>query len=93
MYYVLRTVSLIVTRLDGIHEVLILLEGSTMKDILKLCMSRNDIVRQQALHLVSEIGVSPDNGLKQKVLKSGAVKVIIEVINFLFWDQSYHPFI
>ena len=79
MYYVLRTVSLIVTRLDCIQEVLILFEGSTLKDILKLCLAKHDFVRQQALHLVSELGVSAEDGLKQRVLKSGAVKVVIEV--------------
>lgn len=83
MYYVLRTVSLIVTRLDGIQEVLVLFEGTTMKDVLKLCLAKNDFVRQQALHLVSEIGVSPEQDLKQRVLKCGAVKVIIEVRVFV----------
>lgn len=87
VYYVLRTVSLVVTRMDALQEALIMFEGTALKDVLKLCLAKHDFVRQQALHLISELGVSPESGLKQRVLKSGAVKVIIEV-NFLVVYRS-----
>ena len=102
MYYVLRTVSLIVTRLDGLQEILQIFANNHFKDIIGQCCSDNDVVREQALHLVSEIGVGEDHGLKQRVLKAGSVKAITEVcapsvtrffplLSFLFTDlMSFH---
>lgn len=81
MYYVLRTVSLIVTRLDGLNEIEIIFENNRFKDIVQLCGADNDFVREQALHLVSEIGVSDEHGLKQRVLNAGAVQAIVEVMS------------
>eukprot|EP01032_Pedospumella_encystans_P009615 gene9615-11308_t len=81
VYYVLRTVSLIVTRLDGLAEIEIIFENNRFKDIVKLCTADNDFVREQSLHLVSEIGVGEEHGLKQRVLNAGAVQAIIECYN------------
>ena len=71
--------SLIVTRLDGLAEIEIIFENNRFKDIVKLCTADNDFVREQSLHLVSEIGVGEEHGLKQRVLNAGAVQAIIEV--------------
>lgn len=79
MYYVLRTVSLIVTRLDGLAEIELIFENNRFKDIVQLCNADHDFVREQSLHLVSEIGVGEEHGLKQRVLNAGAVQAIIEV--------------
>lgn len=83
MYYVLRTVSLVVTRMDGLSEIKIIFENNRFGDILIQCASVNSFVREQALHLVSEIGVSDEHNLKQRVLAAGAVKAIVDVSYFL----------
>ncbi len=102
MYYVLRTVSLIVTRLDGLQEILQIFDNNHFKDIIGQCCSDNDVVREQALHLVSEIGVGEDHGLKQRVLKAGSVKAVIEVcapfvicviLSIYFLDVSFVLFV
>jgi acetylglutamate synthase len=79
IYHVLRAISLVVTRLGATDEIHLLFRDGHFKAILRACLCEDHFVRQQAVHLVSELGVNQENDLKQNVLKNGAVKAIVEV--------------
>jgi hypothetical protein len=78
-YHVLRTISLIISRLESFTEIQIIFQRRRFHDILQACQSRDNFVRQQALHVVSELSVNQENGLKQSVLSAGAITAVAKV--------------
>jgi hypothetical protein len=88
---VLRTVSLILTKLESSTETQIIFQRRRFEDVLRACLSRDEFVRQQALHMVSELGVNQENSLKQNVLNAGAIPAIVKVIHLaLAWKLHHH---
>jgi hypothetical protein len=84
VYQVLRALSLLTSRMNEDpnpkHLQTLFLRGN-FRAILALYDHSEDFVKQQALHLSSELGVYQDHGLKQKVLQAGTVRAIIQVHN------------
>lgn len=79
IYHVLRTISFIITGLESFTEIHIIFQRRRFHDILQACQSRDEFVRQQALHVVSELGVNQENDLKQSVLSAGAISAVAKV--------------
>jgi len=87
IYRSLKAITTIITRLDGFPQIELIFEYKYFGDILEQCLSTNGDVRQQALVLVSDIGVTDEGDIKQKVLSAGAVKTIIKVRT----DETLNP--
>jgi len=84
IYRTLKTITTIITRLDGFPQIELIFQYDRFGVILQQCLSGNGEVRQQALVLVSDIGVTDEGDIKQRVLSAGAVKIIIEVSTLKF---------
>ena len=76
---VLRTVSLIATRLERPSDFDIMFQKGHLDSVLRIVESGEAFVQLQALHLISELGIGQEKELKQRVLEGGAVPAIVEV--------------
>jgi hypothetical protein len=91
MYHVLRTISLIIPKLQHFTELQIIFQQQRFQDILQACQSHGQYVREQALHIVSLLGEMQETGLKQRVLSAGAIPVIAKVRLCSLLHQCMYP--
>jgi len=85
---VLRTVSLIATRLERPSDFDIMFQKGHLDSVLRIVESGEAFVQLQALHLISELGIGQEKELKQRVLEGGAVPAIVECYNRLCASKS-----
>ena len=79
VYFTLRTLTNLIMCQHALPEILLMFETKRIKDVMKLFHSKEMLARAQALQLVSEIGVSDENQLKEKLLATNVVPAIVKV--------------